>query len=192
MKTKLKNPIVQQYVLEIALPLIGYFFFDWSIAVIIVFYFMDYLASEISRHRRHFKIFKNSKTENKSLFFIGVGTSLMFYVVSLCWAIFNCVLLSKGQKVNHISEMEVFFKEEGWFLLPVVYLAYHFKDVMTFYMPRRFLNFDFKSTIRFFLVEISIMFVLIMTGIYCWAQFTIPEVPALCAFIYILLYTYEL
>lgn len=182
LKKILSHPLFQ-YSLEIALPIIGYFFFGWSIAVIIAFYFMDYLASEVARHRRHIKIMNHDEKANKNLLALGIGFSFIFFIISLVWAIWNSMLMSFGKSANYLDEMRVFFVEEGWILLPIVYFAYHLKDTMAFYMPRRFTQFDFNRTIKFYLIEHMAMFALVMSGIFCWLQFDIPDIPALLGFI---------
>jgi hypothetical protein len=183
MKSQLKNPLVQQYVLEIVLPLVGYFFFDWSISVIIAFYFMDYLASEATRHRRHLKI-KRASNQKSTLFVIGIIVSVLLFLMATYVAFFF-LLQAADFDHKYINEVFSFLKSEGWLLLPIVILASHLKDVMTFYAPRRFLNYDYSKTMKFYFVEVVIQFVLICSGLFFWANYKLPDVPALIGFIVI-------
>src|SRR5690606_31704192 len=145
MKEQLKNPLVQQYILEIALPLVGYLFFGWSIAVIIAFYFIDYFCSEIVRHRRHYKIMTHWN-ESKKLFFLSLTTSILVFA-GLSFYVWTMLGMKDPFTNLHVLEIEEFAKSEGWFLIPIVYLANYMKDVMTFYAPRRFAKYNFRKTL---------------------------------------------
>lgn len=179
---KLRNPVVQQYSLEIALPLLGYLFFGWTIPVIIAFYFMDYFASEITRNRRHNKIFSSQESTERLKFCLGIGISILLFCGASFFAFQSLMVAGSNSDVLVIEVIE-FAKNEGWYLLPVVYLAGHIKDVMTFYAPRRFLNYDFSLTLKYYSIEIMLQFMLICTGLYLWAFYKIPDVPALIAFV---------
>jgi hypothetical protein len=182
LKERLKNPLVQQYILEIVLPLVGYLFFGWSIAVIMAFYFMDYLASEIARHRRHYKI-KNHWNETSGLFFMAIAISVLVFAFTMLAAYAILMRESAISEVLHIVEIKEFALDEGWFLLPVVYLAAYMKDVMTFYAPRRYTKYNYKRTINYYIVEIFVQALLILGGLFSWFYFQIPEIPALLIFV---------
>lgn len=182
-KTKLRNPIFQQYVLEIALPLVGYFVFDWHLAVIIAFYFIDFLVSEITRHRRFFAIAKHYNYQFGFTAFAGIALSAVYFLSALAFALiimFNPDWVFSSQ---YRAELSSFFSFEGWVLIPIVYLAYHMKDMMSFYMPRKFAKYDYPKTMKNFQIEITLMFVLIMFGIYAWYIFAIADVWALLGFV---------
>lgn len=178
-KQILSHPLFQ-YLLELFLPLLGYFFFDWSIAVIIAFYFMDYLGSEFARHRRHLKI-KTVKNEKTTLFIIGLIISILFFLIALYIGFFS-MLVQANYDHKNVNEVIQFLGEEGWLLLPLVIFAAHVKDVMTFYTPRRFLNYNYSKTLQFYFVQITIQFALIVVGLYLWVNFQIHEVLALVIF----------
>jgi hypothetical protein len=181
-KEKFRNPLVQQYALEIALPLLGYLFFDWTIPVIIAFYFMDYFASEIARNRRHHKILSVQENGEKLKFYLGVFVSIVLFCGASFFA-FQSLMVAGSDTDLLVVEVIEFGKSEGWYLLPVVYLASHIKDVMTFYAPRRYLKYNFSATMKFYSIEIMLQFMLICTGLYLWAFYKIPDVPALIAFV---------
>jgi hypothetical protein len=184
LKEQLRKPLVQQYILEIALPLVGYLFFGWSIAVIISFYFLDYFVSEIARHRRHFKIKTHWNGQNL-LFYTALAISVLIFVTAFISAFYILKYEGLVAKVDHIAEIKDFAVDEGWFLLPIIYLAAYMKDVMTFYAPRRYAKYNFKKTIRNYYSEVSIQSILIIGGLFSWSYFQIPEIPALLIFVVI-------
>ena len=142
---------------------------------------MDYFASEVVRHRRHLKIKQNS-ADSAGLFIIGIFTSFILIAVSLYIGFFSLLQAADFQHV-YVDQVLVFLSDEGWLLFPIVILASHLKDVMTFYAPRRFLNYHYSKTMKFYFVEIIIQFVLIGFGLFAWAYFKLPDVPALLGFI---------
>lgn len=178
-KEILGHPLFQ-YSLELFLPLLGYFFFDWSIAVIVAFYFMDYLGSEFARHRRHFKI-KKVNSEKSTLFILGLALSILLFFIALYLGFF-ALLAEANYDHKNINEVIQFLGDEGWLLLPLVIVAAHLKDVMTFYIPRKFMHYNYSKTMRFYFVQITIQFALIIVGLYLWVNFEIPDVLALVIF----------
>jgi len=182
-KSKLKNPLVQQYVLEIALPLLGYFVFGWHLSVIIAFYFIDFLVSEITRHRRFFAIAKHYNYQTGFTAIMGIALSAIYFIAALTFALLIMLNPDWVMSAEYKTELSGFFAFEGWVLIPIVYLAYHMKDMMTFYMPRKFAKYDYLKTMKNFQVEITLMFVLIMFGLYAWYIFAIPDIWALLGFI---------
>lgn len=144
---KLRNPFVQQYFLEILLPLAGYFFFDWSLAIIAVFYLLDFIGSEYSYTR---KLVAVAGGEGKRyVLFLASGVTIFFAILALqIWLLFN--YFTTGDAVGTDSlmkELSDFVLEELWILFPLVIFMYYLKDQFTFFMPRRFLQ---KDTFRFF------------------------------------------
>ncbi|UKN03402.1 hypothetical protein K6119_07725 [Paracrocinitomix mangrovi] len=181
-KKHLKNPFVQQYIVEIALPLVGYLLFDWTLAVIIAFYYMDFFGSEISRHRRHYKI-RAHWNESMSSFYISIGVSVLVFLALtfIAWYFLNQSDLITNS--THIDEIIHFLKNEGWILLPLVYLANYMKDVMTFYAPRRYTKFNYKNTLKAYYIELSVLITLTITGFVAWTTLLIPTIPALIGFV---------
>jgi hypothetical protein len=181
MKEKLKNPFVRQYALEILLPLIGYYLFEWSLTIIALFYFVDYICSEIAKQRRIYKVYKinSSKLE---LFVLSVVVGVLFFAVSIIFSWIQIQEINVNNYPEMIAEVMVFVKEELWFFLPLVYLMYHLKDTFTFYMPRRFLNFDYKKMVQFQMIESLSMTILIIAGVSLWNYYRFQDEIVLFGF----------
>jgi hypothetical protein len=182
-KKHLKNPLIQQYVLEILLPIIGYFFFGWSINIIAAFYLVDYSCAEIARNRRVFKVYKQKSENNPFLFYTSVITGVLLFSVTVWWVWTVLQVQQFDYEAELIEELTAFAKEELWLLFPIVYLVYHIKDVMTFYMPRRFLKYDYLKMVKFQLIELIILTVLIFAGTLVWVFTDLEDVTVLIAFI---------
>ena len=183
MKDKLKNPLIQQYILEIALPVVGYFFFDWSITIIAVFYLVDWFCAEIARNRRVFKVYINTKNSKQNGFIYSLMIGGFLFALTFAWTYWNFEMRYADQLPKMYEELSVFAREELWFLVPIVYLVYHLKDVMTFYAPRRFLKRDYQKMVKFQLVELVIFSALVIIGVLLWRMLEISDVLAIISFI---------
>lgn len=138
---KLQNPFIQQYLIEILFPLLGYFFFDWDILIIGVYYLIDHFCAQVLFFRRAHWVNK------KGLQVLGNYPLILaiFVFGVLFFAEFALLLYflmeAKSMTLEAISNsFLVFAKEELWFLFPVVLFVYHLKDQFTFYMPRHYLK----------------------------------------------------
>jgi hypothetical protein len=165
LKDAIRNPLFQ-YSLEIALPVIGYLFFDWSLPVIIAFYFFDYLGAELARQRRHYAVLKVNSAASKGLFYTGVAVSVIYFGLTVFVAFFFIFISSVGVQDGPYFQVISFLKSEGWLLLPLVVLASTLKDKMTFYLPKKYHDYNFDRLMKNYFIEISLMFVLIIAGLF--------------------------
>lgn len=163
----LRNPFVQQYLLELLFPIIGYYFFGWGILIIGLYYLIDYLASLVMFVRRGVWVnrFANKKV---SLIFILLfaGILLAIYLtVMLVFVQFTMTINQQSIQV-FLSEMSAAFLSELWFLIPLVFVMYVFKYRFTFFMPRRYLNYNPK---RYHLAELVLNGVLLsLFGVFAY------------------------
>lgn len=183
MKEKLRNPLIQQYILEIALPVVGYFFFGWSITIIAVFYLIDFFCAEIARNRRVFKVYKHTTKAKQNAFILSLLAGGFLFAISTAWTWWNFEVKHASNLDSFYKELIQFMKEEGWMILPLVYFVYHLKDVMTFYAPRRFLKRDYLKMVKFQIIELSVLTGLILTGVFLWRYLELGDVLALMSFI---------
>lgn len=174
-KAKLRNPKVQQYALEVIFPIAGYFFWDWNLLIIVVFYLLDYLASHILFTRRLLFI-KNYK--NEKLFWL-IPSSIIIFV-----SLFGLVLFFLDKVFDkmyfenadgYISELIIFTKDELWFLFPVILLSYYMMDKMFFYMPRRFVNHKSKAYFVKNVIANSIATIIILIAALVLINFVISD-----------------
>jgi hypothetical protein len=140
---KLKNPKTQQNLLEVILPIAGYLFWDWSLLIIIVFYLIDFLASQCMFN---FKLYYAQKHQNNWFKFvlpvsISVFVTIFIFLMIAIWS----SLVSKISEIQLKSELLEFAKDELWLLFPVILLSYYMMDKLQYYMPRRFMQTNVKS-----------------------------------------------
>ena len=82
-KLNFKNPFVQQYILELLLPIIGYFFFNWTLPIIAVFYLMDQLGALFSLVRK-LKLTSNySQVSYARQMILSIVASLISFVSNI-------------------------------------------------------------------------------------------------------------
>lgn len=179
-QTVLRQPLFQ-YSLEIALPVIGYLFFGWSIAVIIAFYFFDYFGSEIARHRRHKKVLEVNAPKATKQFKAAIAYSTVCFLSTLLLGYFVLLNLELNQEYDYqaVDEVMKFIQDEGWFLLPIVVLAAVMKDKMAYYLPKKYLSYSFTKLIKCFYLETSILLIVLSAGLYAYHIIALKEMNAL-------------
>lgn len=170
-KQKLRNPLFQQYALELLLPIIGFFVFDWSLLLIGIYFLLDHLVSQIFFYKRSLFVreFQGTKA--------GIGIILVSILAFISLFFLETLMLST--LVLHVQNITLdllladfwkLTKEELWLLIPLVFFAYYLKDKMTFYMSRAFVHFDFKKMIRWDLVGQFIMVSILSVSVFLWIR----------------------
>jgi len=182
-REKIRNPFVQQYIIEIAFPLIGYYFFNWSLTIIAVFYLVDFLASELAFFRRVHKISSGNQTSGKAFLFGSIFLFLICFSILILFLYNNIISIRSIQPDDLYFELITFIKEELWLLFPLVIILYQFKDTFTFYMPRRYLLYNTKKTVVYHQLLNGIMLVLIVIGITLWRYTNINDTMVLFIFL---------
>ena len=115
---------------EGAIPLLGYFFFDWSFVEILLFYALDILASEYNFDLKSWyvirkpKYFKGFDPEFRKRFIILVNLSFLSFVAVNALLILGLDTYNQ----NHDIEASVIhqimdFLKNNFFLLPLLILA---------------------------------------------------------------------
>ncbi len=171
-KQKLRNPIFQQYALELLLPIIGFFVFNWSLLLIGIYFLIDHLVSQIFFYKR--SLFVREYHGAKA----GIGILIISALAFLGLFFLEIVVLST--LVLHVQNITLdllladfwkLSKEELWYLIPLVFFAYYLKDKMTFYMSRAFVQFDFNKMVRWDLVGQFIMVSILSVSVFLWIRF---------------------
>lgn len=186
LKQKLRNPFIQQYLVEIIFPLIGYFFFDWDILIIGVYYLIDHLCSQIMFFRRAFMVNKKGTAH---------GNLIYFYLAIVLFVIlFSTETLGFGYFVSEASgkssdtilnEVLQFAKDELWLLFPVVLFMYHLKDQFTFYMPRHYLKHQYSKMLLWDGISTLTILLLFFAGGILWIKTLLPDLAIIAIFLVI-------
>ena len=168
----IKNPIFQQYSLELLFPIVGYLFFDWSFLLIVLFYLVDQLGNQVNFFARLRFVQTLYLPKKKWLFPVTIFGFLFIFIVEMV-VIFGLfyTYLYDCQTVFLYSELMDFLLQELWLFLPVLVLANYLKDKMTFYKtdlpyqesPEKMMALNsLKLVSVFLLIIIVLMFWLIL------------------------------
>ena len=141
-KSQLRKPNIQQGILEVIFPLVGYFFWDWSLIIIITFYLIDFSASQIMFTRRLVKV-KNQLNESLDwLVPVSISVSLI-YTVLIVLSIYVAISQSQNPLLlsTMLKDIKFFALDELWYLFPVILLSSYMMDKVQFYTPKQYLNY---------------------------------------------------
>lgn len=172
----LRNPVLQQYILELLLPIVGYYLLDWSFNSIGIYYLLDFSASNVSFVRKFLAV--NRHTENK------VSTGVSFLVLGLMTLVFIGVIILTFYFLMKIDSYEVSmlfheistaFFDELWFLLPLLFVASFYIDKLTFFLPRLFLKYKADRYLWGELIVNSILIVTLSVFTYGSIYFSISK-----------------
>jgi len=185
LRDRLRNPFVQQYFLEILIPLIGYFWFDWALEIIASFYLIDQLASEFSylRKLKSIAFYQNMKFINHFLLSVFLFLTIFFLECFLLFHFFSGRLDMTENSSEILLQIKIFAIEEGWLLFPVVFLMYYLKDQFTFFMPRKFAEKDGIQFFNWHLISETVILILLVSGMALFTQLKVDDYLILIAFL---------
>ncbi len=167
----LKNPFIQQYLLEILLPLIGYYFFEWDLLLIGFYYLIDYFASIFFFLKRAILINQTTNSPLKFYIILGGGISLyLLFFVNFFGFVWQMLHFNADNWPVLVAKMKTLFLSELWFIIPLIFVLFYFKDRMTFRIPRRFLNFNAKRYLLAELIGAAAITLLFFIGLFLWAR----------------------
>jgi hypothetical protein len=180
---KLKNPVLQQYAIDLLFPLVGYFFLDWSIFIIAIFYLIDQFAVHVTQYIRLYKI---GNVQNVDRFRFNLSLKVLFtLVVLVVESVAVIIAIQYIQKVSINSLQEEFMSfaiGELWFFIPLLIGVYVLKDQFTFYMPRRHTQYSFRKYGRFLSLKQITSSVIFLTYCLIVTYLLIPVVWCLVLF----------
>lgn len=181
---KLRNPFIQQYAIEIVFPLLGYFFFDWDILIIGVYYLIDHLCSQILYFRRaHWVNIKGQQPVGIQFLLLSILAFIIFFLAELIG--FNYLII-ETQNMTQIEVLDGFYDfaiSELWILFPLVLFVYHLKDQFTFYARRQYLKINYKSYMFWEAISGVIILLLFILGGFLWLNFSMPNAAIIFVFI---------
>ncbi|MFK8039308.1 MAG: hypothetical protein AB8B74_13525 [Crocinitomicaceae bacterium] len=133
-KESLKQPVFQQYALELVFPILGYLFFGWSFLIIVLFYLIDQFGNQVNFFARLRFVQTLYLPKKKWIFPLAIILFCIVLTIELSWiynlfsnSIYDCTTLFFHE------ELYDFLISEFWLFLPILIIANYFKDKMTFY-----------------------------------------------------------
>lgn len=162
---------------DLALPLIGYYFWGWNMLFILFFYILDVGISTIFTFVKTKSIHKHQQTSHypwKHIGLILLGYFLTFYLVYF-------LILNISPKVSVTNEIQRFImmKELGLpqviLLVPILILSGYTQYKISFLLPKAFetteINALWHEHVKLFLLIVGVIAILL--GLSVWIVF--PE-----------------
>ena len=135
------NPKIIQLIGDAVIPLLGFFWWNWSLYFIVIFYLLDYLSNEVILNLKSKKITTFQEIDSK-IWIQKASLSFLLFLLGI-------VLVHLSMKMLH-PQID-FYKEfieflsykdmgiaQGYFLLPLIALVGFQRYKMEFLMPARF------------------------------------------------------
>ncbi len=135
------NPKIIQLIGDAVIPLLGFFWWNWSLYFIVIFYLLDYLSNEVILNLKSKKITTYQEIDSK-IWIKKASLSFLLFILGI-------VLVHLSMKMLH-PQIE-FYKEfiqflsykdmgiaQGYFLIPLIALVGYQRYKMEFLMPARF------------------------------------------------------
>ena len=168
---------ITQLLGDLAIPLIGYYFWGWNMFFILFFYILDVGVSTVFTFVKTKTIHKHHQTSNypwKHILLILLGYFLTFYLVYF-------LILNISPKVNIFNEIIRFLmmKEmglpQGILLLPLLIAGGYMQYKISFLIPKAFETIPIESLwhehVKLFLLIVGVIALLL--GLSSWVVF--PE-----------------
>lgn len=130
-----------QILLESLIPLLGFYFWNWSLYFILLFYFLDLVADEVITHLKSKAISKEQK-HGLSRKIAWPALSLLMLTLMVFLIHVNMIQLVPG--IDFAEEAYLFWTytelgvQQGYVLLPLVFVAAFQKYKMEFLRPRKY------------------------------------------------------
>lgn len=135
------NPKYAQIVADALIPLLGFFWWNWSLYFIVLFYLLDYLSNEFILHLKAKKIQEFQK-EGKNVWIRKSMISLCllltgFVLIHLAMMMIEPTIQFKKEILNFWNYKDMGI-EQGYILLPLIALVGYQRYKMEFLIPKSF------------------------------------------------------
>ena len=143
------NPKYIQLIGDSIIPLLGYFFWNWNLYFILIFYGIDFLTKEVLLHLKSIKINDFRKGENSHWGKFALTSSLL-----LSFSIFLIQLSMPHIERNFdsLKELYAFWSlkdvggiEQGYVLIPLIIFMGYFQYKMEFLKPGLFVKMSIQD-----------------------------------------------
>lgn len=142
------NPKIIQVSSDALIPLAGYFWWDWNMYFILLFYLLDYISSEIFLHVKSKKIQSSQNTPVEIWIKNAIisGFLLVFSVLSVHFA-----MLRVSPGIQFTDEFLRFWRykdlgiEQGYILIPLIFLVGFQRYKMEFVNTAQFKKVQMKE-----------------------------------------------
>ena len=135
------NPKIIQLIGDAVIPLLGFFWWNWSLYFIVIFYLLDYLSNEVILNLKSKKITTYQEINSK-IWIKKASLSFLLFLLGIVLVHLSMKMLHP--KIDFYKEFIEFlsYKDmgiaQGYFLLPLIALVGFQRYKMEFLMPARF------------------------------------------------------
>ncbi len=135
------NQKAVQIISDAAIPLMGFFLWNWSLYFILLFYFIDLFGNEMVAHLKSRKTIQFQQKPKTSWVKFGTYSAVLFIILILLIH-FSMIFISPN--INFWNEIVNFWNYEemgikqGYILVPLVLFVAFQQYKMTFLMPAKF------------------------------------------------------
>ena len=142
------HPKIIQVAGDALIPLAGYFWWEWNLYYILLFYLLDYISNEIFLHVKSKKIQSTQNTPPKIWIKNAIISSFLLLFSVLC-VHFAMLRISPG--IQFTDELLRFWKykdlgmEQGYILIPLIFLVGFQRYKMEFVATAQFKNVQMKE-----------------------------------------------
>lgn len=176
-----------QIAMEAVIPLAGFFAWDWSLYFILLFYILDLLASEMTMHLKSRQIAKHhGGTNSKEWMMYGVGGFLLLAAVL---AGIHVMMFMYHPEIQFILEISAFWEyeemgiQQGYLLMPLVFLLSFQQYRFEFMLPARYRQIDIKTLWKPHYLALGIMLAGCALAILLNALVALPEIAYVLAIV---------
>jgi cation transport ATPase len=142
------NPKIIQVAGDALIPLAGYFWWEWNMYFILLFYLLDYISNEIFLHVKSKKIQSSQNTPVEIWIKNAIISSFLLLFSVLC-VHFAMLQISPG--IQFTDELLRFWKykdlgiEQGYILIPLIFLVGFQRYKMEFVATAQFKKVQMKE-----------------------------------------------
>ena len=143
------NQKLIQILLGAVIPLGGFFFWDWSLYFILLFYFIDILANEVIVHLKSRKVlsFQSVTLKENGLKFSITSITILFLLILISHFAIQFIMEGidfKEEIISFWNYTEMGLKQ-GYILVPIIVLMSYQKYKMEFLIPARYRKVKIKE-----------------------------------------------
>ena len=144
-----KRVLYIQILLEAALPILGFFMWNWSLYFILLFYFFDLFANEFTAHLKSYQIKKHQGGNSKKEWFTNAAVSLG--VLGLSMLLMHVGMRLEHPEIDFSKEAIAFWTyeelgiQQGYIFLPLVFYMSYQEYKMQFLFPARYRSMTMKT-----------------------------------------------
>ena len=162
------------------IPILGFFWWNWNLYFIVLFYLLDLIANEFIVHLKANKIQKHHEQRDNKKWLVNA-------MIGVCLLIFGLVLTHLALQqiqpdIDFKKELIAFWTyedlgmEQGYFLLPLIIFASYQRYKMEFLLSKKYIT---QTTIELFRGHIqSLLMIIGFVGIAYGVSFLVvfPEI----------------